>query len=40
MSVRASILGPFRVGRGLAAVGWIATGVMGIASIVFIIGSA
>jgi NRAMP (natural resistance-associated macrophage protein)-like metal ion transporter len=40
MSVRASILGPFRVGRGLAALGWIATGVMGIASIVFIIGSA
>ena len=40
MSVQASILGRFRIGRGLAALGWIATGVMGIASLVFIIGSA
>lgn len=39
MSVRVSILGPFRVGRGLAAVGWIATGVMCIASVAFIVGS-
>jgi Mn2+/Fe2+ NRAMP family transporter len=32
MSVRASILGPFRIGKPLATRGWTATGLMGMAS--------
>jgi NRAMP (natural resistance-associated macrophage protein)-like metal ion transporter len=39
MSVRSSILGRFRIGKRLAFLGWTATGVMALASIVLIVGS-
>jgi len=38
ISVR-SILGPFRIGKRLATLGWTATALMGAPSVVFIAGS-
>jgi Mn2+/Fe2+ NRAMP family transporter len=39
MSMRASVMGEFRIGRRLAILGWTATGLMAVASGVFILGS-
>jgi Mn2+/Fe2+ NRAMP family transporter len=39
MSVRTAILGRFRIGKRLRVLGWTATGLMALASILFIVGS-
>jgi Mn2+/Fe2+ NRAMP family transporter len=37
LSARRSIMGSFRISKALSVGGWIATGVMGAASLVFIL---
>jgi len=39
LAAREDIMGPFRISRRLTIAGWVATGVMAMASLVFLVSS-